>query len=1224
MEANESSRVSDDLTSTAESVLTNNGHEKKINHSDSISVGDSTPSSSSDANMQTSIVKTIHDDPISSTSDSLIHENEMNLNILTSDLNFIAGVETSGSTNDIGTDSDFFTSELSIASMATEKISEDVEDIANDLENLLGETTHSYGVICTNSVVVTNTSERLKEISTSSASISGNLFIDQAEIDIAGEVISQVEISSDNLEGKNQVLASKDAHFCINSDVLEANKKTECTVEYSSVDILNSDGEVTHTEVSRFTQVEDFSQSAYSSKEANDEGNALSVGQLDLNIANIETDSLQKEGEEEISADKDLNEETDRNQKISENKPNSTQTLVTNEEDENALVPGKASSEVLRECEVDVFQEMIGVDKKDASNVDNAETIDDNELKTLPAMETLEHIETNKEVQEAEMDLMETGDENVMGVGENIEDTTPTTLMVEEKNCELEFSSNQAQVEDESSERVVDNVDAVVFTTVEQVIAENDATQSEFYKQQTLIELQDDNMENITTSKSADKIIDEESAMEVTEAVEFMETEEILQPDEQKGVDETDIPQTHEERKEECEVIQQEASGREEGEVNPLEGTSSNVSSAISPRENLSKPDEEHESKDTVVPSETVKDLETSDEVPNLDSNVPVEIKEDIEIAPSGSTPELVEHMEEGNMIVGSDEFTNKEEEEEREKELISTQTEAVMDAENFDAESFNLSTNTEAALPVELDNEDTATNAGQMQGLEDSPRNKSEDAVIEAAVADLSEEVRLTSENVAAPEFKENVASSEEIAVDVPKDDLDETNNSELPVSHQSDIIQTENKCPEETNEGLFVLEIQETAKSENVDMAKCVERNSSDQEAADTLLIKSGEVDVEPLEKNVEVIENLEESNKQMSTNEIDEIVDDKTAEAVNDVEMPLEGDTAELEIKTSTTENNEELTEISEMPETATASERHEEGDDVPSKSKLVDLIQEETLDNDEQICSNTPFTDAILSTEFNEIAETEVNKSEAVCDIQMNEESSLNLESCEVAEIDKVPVELPMDDSNIQDHLNIKEPTTEDKNLDALDATEIVDHDVAKENVEVDNKNDDLIMQESDDASAANAIQEDMQEPDKIMQDEAQENTEEFENKNIEPNVAELEPATEAITLEENTEGNENPDLEEDLEEPKIEPITEDSNEVSEDIAVLPQDDIEMLPDSSIENQTQEPKSDPSIAEIEDVDENLQQTVGGLLDATLPLTPEDPQPTADDIVQPVELK
>lgn len=66
------------------------------------------------------------DDPISSTSDTI-------------DVFYKSNLETSATKTSVDAEADLFANDLNISDVPTEKITEDVEDIVNDLENLLGE-----------------------------------------------------------------------------------------------------------------------------------------------------------------------------------------------------------------------------------------------------------------------------------------------------------------------------------------------------------------------------------------------------------------------------------------------------------------------------------------------------------------------------------------------------------------------------------------------------------------------------------------------------------------------------------------------------------------------------------------------------------------------------------------------------------------------------------------------------------------------------------------------------------------------------------------------------------------------------------------------------------------------------------------------------------------------------------------------------------------------------
>ena len=124
MEGRESSEGARDLTSSSID------REEKADGSESCSASDSVPSSSSDANTSVSVAKSVQDDPISSTSDSV-------------SVPEIGVVDTASNKYPVA-ESDFFTAELTMTSISTEGIFENVEDIANDLESLLGEASHEF------------------------------------------------------------------------------------------------------------------------------------------------------------------------------------------------------------------------------------------------------------------------------------------------------------------------------------------------------------------------------------------------------------------------------------------------------------------------------------------------------------------------------------------------------------------------------------------------------------------------------------------------------------------------------------------------------------------------------------------------------------------------------------------------------------------------------------------------------------------------------------------------------------------------------------------------------------------------------------------------------------------------------------------------------------------------------------------------------------------------
>ncbi|KRT78946.1 hypothetical protein AMK59_6871 [Oryctes borbonicus] len=448
MEANESTRVSGDLTSTVESVLTNNGHEKKINHSDSISVGDSTPSSSSDANMQTSTIKTIHDDPISSTSDSLTHENEMNLNILAPDLNFVASVETSGSVNDLGSDADFFTSELSIESMSTEKISEDVEDIANDLENLLGETTHSYGVICSNSVVVIKPDEKVKEISTSNIGTSENIFVGHSvEMDIANDFLQGDGDLLAIQHDKNEATTSKNVDLCSKSETLHKNEKTDISLEDNPVDKFTDVGEVDR-KGSRNIQDEVVSEIAFVHIENQNAQINTSHDDKQLCTELCIRDEAKGNSSNEVTANEEdvsiTTELIDINQKEGR-QDTSEQILESQSVDESAIKTAEVRNQV--EVEEEVFQVALPLSKEDAFN----------KIEVLKPV----NIQDMKSEGEFGIEINLHQEDNPCATSEvidNVSELSPDKLSTNESNKKLQLVSEQSQEEKKSRGEIIDSV----------------------------------------------------------------------------------------------------------------------------------------------------------------------------------------------------------------------------------------------------------------------------------------------------------------------------------------------------------------------------------------------------------------------------------------------------------------------------------------------------------------------------------------------------------------------------------------------------------------------------------------------------------------------------------------------------------------------------------------------------------------------------------------------
>ncbi|XP_022914520.2 uncharacterized protein [Onthophagus taurus] len=195
METTENSSASAELTST----LTDS------NDATQTLTGDSVPSSSSDANLGSSYSKTIQDDPISSTSDSV------------STYNFNDEKE------------DFFSSDLNIENIRTEKINEDVEDIATDLENLLGETSNDY--------LIPLNKNKEKGVSTSPTNIDGN---DDNKIAENQEVDSTNKKYIKNDEIKDQKESTTlDSTSCSESNILEnsLNEGTNLDVNGKIIDV---------------------------------------------------------------------------------------------------------------------------------------------------------------------------------------------------------------------------------------------------------------------------------------------------------------------------------------------------------------------------------------------------------------------------------------------------------------------------------------------------------------------------------------------------------------------------------------------------------------------------------------------------------------------------------------------------------------------------------------------------------------------------------------------------------------------------------------------------------------------------------------------------------------------------------------------------------------------------------------------------------------------------
>ncbi|EFA02772.1 titin [Tribolium castaneum] len=123
-----------ELTSTMGNLLSSNTDEK----SESC---DSTPTSSTDAFTTTSTSHIAADDPISSTSsdalDSGKHPSSANPVI-----NLVREMSGGGNPSPIASDKDLL--DMNITDTSTEKITENVDDIVQDLENLLGEPTTSF------------------------------------------------------------------------------------------------------------------------------------------------------------------------------------------------------------------------------------------------------------------------------------------------------------------------------------------------------------------------------------------------------------------------------------------------------------------------------------------------------------------------------------------------------------------------------------------------------------------------------------------------------------------------------------------------------------------------------------------------------------------------------------------------------------------------------------------------------------------------------------------------------------------------------------------------------------------------------------------------------------------------------------------------------------------------------------------------------------------------
>ncbi|KAL3265614.1 hypothetical protein HHI36_009818 [Cryptolaemus montrouzieri] len=116
------------LTSTMGSVLLSQNNDKN-------DANDSTPTSSTDASSNYSALSlNATDDPISSTSSDLTEKNKIRGGVLE-----MKNKNMEVSKSLIGTDGDVDLLDMNITNVSTEPINEDVEDIVQDLENLLGE-----------------------------------------------------------------------------------------------------------------------------------------------------------------------------------------------------------------------------------------------------------------------------------------------------------------------------------------------------------------------------------------------------------------------------------------------------------------------------------------------------------------------------------------------------------------------------------------------------------------------------------------------------------------------------------------------------------------------------------------------------------------------------------------------------------------------------------------------------------------------------------------------------------------------------------------------------------------------------------------------------------------------------------------------------------------------------------------------------------------------------